>query len=114
MLYSSRNSAVDALKGLMILLIVLHQLVLIPFLHHGALAVDMFFMIAGYYLANHFRTKRGTAAQYTWRRIKAVYLPYLLALLLATILDFKRLISFQGFEGFMETYTPYVAFLTMT
>jgi len=114
MLSSNRNSAVDALKGLMILLIVLHHLVLIPFLHHGALAVDMFFMIAGYYLANHFRTKGGTAAQYTWRRIKAVYLPYLLALLLATILDFKRLISFQGFEGFMETYTPYVAFLTLT
>ena len=114
MLCSNRNSAVDALKGLMILLIVLHHLVLIPFLHHGALAVDMFFMIAGYYLANHFHTKGGSAAQYTWRRIKAVYLPYLLALLLATILDFKRLISFQGFEGFMETYAPYVAFLTLT
>ncbi len=114
MLSSNRNSAVDALKGVMILVIVLHHLVLIPFLHHGAMAVDMFFMIAGYYLANHFHTKGGTAAQYTWRRIKGVYLPYLLALLLATVLDFKRLLSFQGFEGFMETYAPYVAFLTLT
>ena len=110
----NRNSAVDAVKGLMILMIVLHHLLLIPSLHHGYLAVDMFFMIAGYYLANHFKAKGGTAFQYTARRFKQVYLPYLLALILATILDYKRLISFQGFEGFFETYTPYVAFLTLT
>lgn len=114
MIPCNRNSAVDAIKGLMILLIVLHHLVLIPFLHHGYLAVDMFFMIAGYYLANHFKTKGGTAFQYTAGRFKQVYLPYLLALILATILDYKRLISFQGFEGFLETYAPYVAFLTLT
>lgn len=110
----NRNSAVDAVKGLMILLIVLHHLLMIPCLHHGYLAVDMFFMIAGYYLASHFQTKGGTAAQYTARRIKHVYLPYLIALILATLLDYKRLTSFQGFEGFFETYTPYVAFLTLT
>lgn len=114
MIPCNRNSAVDAIKGLMILLIVLHHLVLIPFLHHGYLAVDMFFMIAGYYLANHFKAKGGTAFQYTAGRFKQVYLPYLLALILATILDYKRLISFQGFEGFLETYAPYVAFLTLT
>ena len=110
----NRNSAVDAVKGLMILLIVLHHLLLIPSLHHGYLAVDMFFMIAGYYLASHFKAKGGTAFQYTAGRFKQVYLPYLLALILATILDSKRLISFQGFEGFFETYAPYVAFLTLT
>lgn len=110
----NRNSAVDAVKGLMILLIVLHHLLLIPSLHHGYLAVDMFFMIAGYYLAHHFQAKGGTAFQYTAGRFKQVYLPYLLALLLATILDYKRLVSFQGFEGFFETYAPYVAFLTLT
>lgn len=104
----------DAVKGLMILLIVLHHLLMIPCLHHGYLAVDMFFMIAGYYLAHHFQAKGGTAFQYTAGRFKQVYLPYLLALLLATILDYKRLISFQGFEGFFETYAPYVAFLTLT
>lgn len=110
----NRNSAVDAIKGIMILFIVLHHLLMIPCLHHGYLAVDMFFMIAGYYLANHYYRKGGTAAQYTGKRIKSFYLPYLLSLLLATILDYKRLISFNGFEGFVETFAPYAAFLTLT
>lgn len=114
MISENRNIAVDAIKGVMILLIVLHHLGLIPILKHGYLAVDMFFMISGYFLSNHFYSKGGTAAQYTARRINTVFLPYILSLLLASILDYKRLISFHGFNGFMETYGPYVSFLTFT
>lgn len=114
MVSEKRNYAVDAIKGIMILLIVLHHLHLIPILKHGYLAVDMFFIIAGYYLSNRFYTKGGTATQYTIRRIKAIYLPYLVSLLLASFLDYKRLLSFKGFEGFMETYGPYASFLTFT
>ncbi len=109
-----RNAAVDALKGLMIILIILHHSQLLPFLHHGYLGVDVFFMIAGFYLMQHYSRKKGSAVSYTLQRIKGVYLPYLLALVLACILDYKRLISFDGFEGFIETYAPFTAFLTLT
>ena len=109
-----RNYAVDAIKGLMILSIILHHSQLLPFLHHGYLGVDVFFMIAGYYLMQHFSRKKGSAIQYTLLRIKSVYLPYLIALLLACLLDYKHLTTFQGFDGFVETYAPFVAFLTLT
>ena len=109
-----RNAAVDALKGLMILLIILHHSQLLPFLRHGYLGVDVFFMIAGFYLMQHFSLKKGSATSYSLQRIKGVYLPYLIALVLACILDYKRLVSFDGFEGFVETYAPFTAFLTLT
>lgn len=109
-----RNYAIDAIKGLMILLIILHHSQLLPFLHHGYLGVDVFFMIAGYYLMRHYSHTKGDAIQYSIHRVKAVCLPYLLALLLACILDYKHLTSFQGFDGFVETYAPFVAFLTLT
>ena len=109
-----RNLAVDAIKGLMIILIILHHGQLLPFLHHGYLGVDVFFMIAGFYLMQHFSYKKDSAIQYSVQRVKAVYLPYLIALLLACLLDYKHLTSFQGFEGFVETYAPFAAFLTLT
>lgn len=110
-----RNRAIDAIKGLMIILIILHHSRLLPFMHHGYLGVDVFFVISGFFLMRHFSAKKSTTAfKYTISRLRTVYLPYLFALLLACILDYKRLISFQGFEGFIETYSPFIAFLTLT
>ena len=109
-----RNHAVDALKGLMILLIILHHGGLLPFLRHGYLGVDVFFVISGYFLMQGFVTKGGSAVAYTRRRLQQVWLPYLFALLLACVLDYKHLTSFSGGQGFLNTYAPMAAFLTLT
>lgn len=109
-----RNHAVDALKGLMILLIILHHGGLLPFLRHGYLGVDVFFVISGYFLMQGFVTKGGSAVAYTRRRLQQVWLPYLFALLLACVLDYKRLASFSGGQGFLTTYAPMASFLTLT
>lgn len=109
-----RNLAIDAIKGLMIILIILHHSRLVPTLRHGYLGVDVFFIIAGYFLMQSFIKKKGTAFGYTIHRLKQVYLPYLISLGLACILDYKRLTSFQGFDGFIETYAPFSTFLTLT
>ena len=109
-----RNHALDALKGGMILLIILHHGGLLPFLRHGYLGVDVFFVIAGYFLMQGFAAGRETAVAYTRRRIRSVYLPYLFALLLACVLDYKHLSSFSGGQGFLDTYAPMAAFLTLT
>lgn len=112
---SERNLAADAVKGLMILLVIFHHSCLLPFLHHGYLGVDVFFVISGFYLMRHFSLNRDcTAFRYTAGRLRRTYLPYLFAFGLACILDFRRLLSFQGFEGFMETFAPVASFLTLT
>ena len=112
---SHRNLPVDAIKGLMILLIIFHHSCLLPFLHHGYLGVDVFFMISGFYLMKHFSYhKETTAVHYLAKRLQITYLPYLLSFLLASILDIKRLMSFDSFEGFVETFAPLVSFLTLT
>lgn len=112
---NNRNLPVDAVKGLMILLIILHHSCLLPFLHHGYLGVDVFFMISGYYLMMHFSChKETTAVHYSVKRLQTTYLPYLLSFLLASILDIKRLMSFDSFEELIETFAPFVSFLTLT
>lgn len=109
-----RNLAIDAIKGMMIILIILHHSRLVPTIRHGYLGVDVFFIIAGYFIMHSFIQKRRTAFNYTIHRIKQVYLPYLFSFGLACILDYKRLTSFQGFDGFIETYAPFSTFLTLT
>lgn len=112
---SERNLPADAVKGLMILLVILHHSCLLPFIHHGYLGVDVFFVISGFFLMRHYSSNReSTAFSYTAGRIRRTYLPYLFAFLLACILDYKRLLSFQGFDGFVETYAPVASFLTLT
>lgn len=109
-----RNFAVDAIKGLMILLIVLHHGQFFPFLRHGYLAVDVFFWISGYYLFNSFVCHKESAIQYTFRRVRSVFLPYLIALATASLLNYKYLLSFKSFDEFLAVIAPYSAFLTFT
>lgn len=110
----NRNQTIDAIKGMMILVIVIHHSQLTKFLHHGYLAVDVFFWISGVFLMRSFQNSGRTAFEYTCRRIKKVFLPYLLSFLLACFLDYKHLLSFTSFDEFISIYAPFSAFLTLT
>lgn len=109
-----RYCSFDALKGLMILIVVLHHCLIVKGMHHGYLAVDMFFWIAGVFLMRDFLNKKQTAVQYTYHRLRKVFPPYLLSFGLAAVLDYKHLTSFADFESFMEVLTPFASFLTLT
>ena len=98
----------------MIVIIILHHAGLIPFLRHGYLGVDMFFAIAGFFLMQSYEAHQITAEQYTAKRIKKVFVPYLICFLLAAILDYKRLMSFKDFDEFFGNFAPFHAFLTFT
>ena len=98
----------------MILFIVIHHSQLLSFFHHGYLAVDVFFWIAGIFLMHSFLKRKARASQYTFRRIKRFFPPYLISFLLACLLDYKHLLSFKSLDDFFYLYTPFTAFLTLT
>lgn len=109
-----RYRSFDALKGLMILIVVLHHSLFVKGMHHGYLAVDMFFWIAGVFLMRDFLKKEQTTVQYTYRRLRKASPPYLLSFGLAAVLDYKHLASFTDFDSFIEVFSPFVSFLTLT
>ena len=97
-----RYRSFDALKGLMILIVVLHHSLFVKGMHHGYLAVDMFFWIAGVFLMRDFLKKEQTTVQYTYRRLRKAFPPYLLSFGLAAVLDYKHLASFTDFDSLVE------------
>lgn len=111
---SLRNYAIDWIKGLMIIAIVVYHTSLVPSLHHGYLAVDLFFPICGFFLMNSFIKKPTTAVLYTWSRIKRFYLPFLLCFLFSCILRFRGLTSFPDFDSFLEKYAQFAYSLTLS
>ena len=78
---TSRNLAIDWIKGWMILCIILHHTWMIPDFR-GYLAVDVFFYISGFYLMKSFLRKPTPAVQYTWKRIKQIAAPYFICIIL--------------------------------
>ena len=109
-----RYYSIDAIKGLMIIFIVLHHNQCLSFLHHGYLAVDAFFWIAGGFLLLSFVKHQGTAVHYTYQRVRKLIIPYFIAFSIACILDFKHLLSFRTFDELMTILTPFSAFLSFT
>lgn len=97
----------------MIIFVVLVHTCKIPCLHHGYLAVDVFFFISGYYLMRNFQRRNCTAVRYTWGRIRQFYLPYLLSLLFSAILRYKGLLSFHDLDGFLEKIGQFAFGLTL-
>ena len=111
---ANRNFAIDWLKGLMMLFIMLLHTCQFPFFRHGYIAVDVFFFIAGYYLMQHFERHRTTAVRYSWSRLKQFFLPYILCFAFSCILRYKGLTSFTDFDSFLERYSKFAFYLTFT
>ena len=111
---TDRNFAIDWIKGLMMLFVVLVHTHSLPWLYHGYIAVDIFFFISGYYLMHSFRRNPTTAISYTWRRIKGLYLPYVLCFVFSCLLRYKGLTTFDSFDAFLEKYAQFGFGLTLT
>lgn len=110
---SSRILAVDWMKGLMIIIIVLHHYFLIPRFNHTYLPVDFFFCIAGYFLMNHFSQKRSSALSYTVKRIKQFFPALILVFLLSCLILHSRL-DFSSFDRALQTIVSFSFLLTLT
>lgn len=111
---STRNYAIDWIKGLMIIIVVLIHTHEITPLHHGYLAVDVFFFISGFYLMHSFEKKHGTALQYTWSRVKRFYLPYLICFAASCLLRYEGLTSFPDYDTVVERLARFAFCLTLT
>lgn len=110
----SRNLAIDWIKGVMIIAIVLFHSGLVTAMHRGYIAVDLFFPICGFFLMKSFYTRPTNAISYTWSRIKRFYLPFLLCFLLSSLLRFKGLTHFPDFDSFLEKYSQFAYSLMLT
>lgn len=111
---SLRNYAIDWLKGLMIIIIVLYHSSLVSSLHHGYIAVDLFFPICGFFLMKSFSKKPTTAVLYTWNRVKRFYLPFLICFLFSCLLRFQGLATFPDYDSFLEKYAQFAYSLTLS
>lgn len=99
---STRNLAIDWIKGWMILCIVLHHTWLIPGFR-GYLAVDVFFYISGFFMMRSFLRKPTTAIHYTWGRIKQIAAPYFICVLLGGgIMLTNHIASRDSFDSIMD------------
>lgn len=100
---TSRNLAIDWLKGWMILCIVLVHTWAFPNIKFH-LAVDVFFFISGYYLMFSFLRKPTTTVRYTWKRIKTIALPFFICLFFRFVLNPGQFISLDGLDGFIDSF----------
>lgn len=100
---STRNLAVDWIKGVMILIIVLYHSSFSPGFR-GYLGVDVFFFISGYFLMSSYLRKPATAIKYTWSRIKQIAAPLLICILLAGGIKLAQILTSGGsFDSFVDT-----------
>lgn len=108
---STRNLAIDWIKGWMILCVVLVHTWAFPDIKFY-LAVDVFFYISGYYLMLSFLRKPTTTVQYTWKRIKAIALPFLICIGFRFLQSPDQFIAWDGLDSFIDTFAK--AFFTIT
>ncbi|MBR5703202.1 MAG: acyltransferase [Bacteroidales bacterium] len=99
--YSTRNLALDWLKGLMILCVVFYHSYLFP-IFRGYLAVEVFFFISGYFMMLSFLRNPTTAVKYTWGRIKRVATPFFLGLTANCLLRNHILSNSDSFSSFVD------------
>ena len=94
----------DWIKGVMMLCIIITHSGTLGFVHHGYLAVNVFFVIAGFHLMRGFVMKPKTAIQYTWARFKQFFLPYILVFGFTCLLKIHGLTHFSSFDAFLDKY----------
>ena len=110
---SKRNLAIDWMKGLMILIIVLHHFFCVPHFNHTYLPVDFFFFVAGYFLMRSFCTKPQKGVFYIAGRVKQFYLEFFVALVIFVLLWHKRF-AFSSYDEFIQAFAPLSSILSLT
>lgn len=86
---TTRNLAIDWIKGWMILWVVLHHTWNISGFR-GYLAVDVFFFISGFFLMRSYISKPTNTISYTWKRIKGIATPFFISLFVGCCFRFAR------------------------
>ncbi|MBR1783335.1 MAG: acyltransferase [Bacteroidales bacterium] len=111
--FVSRNPAIDWLKGVGIVCIVVYH-VSVGVIPRGYLGVELFFMISGFFLMESWLYRPTTTVRYTWSRIKRYAIPYILTLVGACLTRFDLLFHFKDLDSFLEGYTRLFQIFTMS
>ena len=83
---NKRKYSFDLLKLIGIIFIVLHHSKEIIYLQNGYMFVEMFFMISGFFLYRVIIEKNKSTFDFIKHRLKKLYLPYLLALIVLLLM----------------------------
>ena len=108
----NRNLAIDWIKGLLITFVVIEHTWVSGF--RGYLAVEVFFFISGFYLMQHFLRKPTTTICYTWSRIRGIFPPFFICLLLSCLIQYKRFIPVDSFDSLVNNATTFFSTFTFT
>ena len=99
---TTRNLAIDWIKGWMILCIILHHTWMIPNFR-GYLAVDVFFYISGFFLMKSYLRKPTTAVKYTWKRVKQIAAPFFICIILGGgIMLARHILTRDSFDSIVD------------
>lgn len=103
----NRNYAIEALRFIFICIICLwHYHDAAPWLYHGYIAVEFYFILSGFFIFRSYLKNNVSVLEFTWRKMKKFYLPFLISVILLMALDRKQYLFCSDFsaDGILSTY----------
>lgn len=94
---NSKNNAIEAMRFLMMLVIVLWHSAF-RFVQTGYLPVDFFFILSGYFIYRSYQKHNDNVCTFTIRKIHRFYPEYVIALLLALVIHKKYFLQSSDIE----------------
>lgn len=104
----NKNNAIEAFRFVFICVICLwHCRDAALWLHHGYIAVEFYFILSGYFIYTSCQKYPNVGVlDFTWKRVKKFYLPFILSVVLLMILDRKQYLYCTEWttDGILSTY----------
>lgn len=105
---SKKNNSIEALRFFFICIICLwHCGVLAPWLHHGYIAVEFYFILSGFFIHQSFvRHSNLGVCDFTIKKVKRFFPPYFISVMLLMLLDRKQYFYISDFsaDGILSVY----------
>lgn len=97
---SHKNNSIEALRFLFVCIICLwHCRSLAPWLHHGYIAVEFFFILSGYFIHQSFlRHPNVGVCDFTLKKVKKFFVPFIISVVLLMLLDRKKYLYIYSFS----------------
>lgn len=107
-----RNTSIEALRFVFICIICLwHCRDFAPWLNHGYIAVEFYFILSGYFIHQSFLRHPDIGVfEFTWKKVKRFFAPFCISVFLLMLLDRKQYFYLSEFtaDGILSTYYKHI------